>query len=147
MTNTLNTKQALAAQIKTNGSQYNEHERLAYCLMYLSSLLMANQAATVMREFTRGNDKYKLGQRMKGRKAELSELAARVSSQGDGDSWRISEDRIETRCALIAEFSIMTMQFNDCDEMIEFFSDHIDKLKLLAQNHQTLLNKKAKDNE
>ena len=145
MTNTLNTRRALAAQIKTDGSQYNEQERLAYCLMYLSSLLMANQAATVMREFTKGNQKMKLGQSIKGRRRELSELAAKVSNTGDSKSWQISEDRIETRVGLIAHFAIMTMQFNDDDKTIDWFSDQVDLLKLQAQNRQALINKqKAK---
>ena len=47
---------------------------------------MANQAATVMREFTRGNQKMKLGQSIKGRRRELSELAAKVSSTGDSEA-------------------------------------------------------------
>ena len=141
MTNTLNTRAALAAQIKTDGSQYNEQERLAYCLMYLSSLLMANQAGTVIREFTRGAQKMRLGQAIKGRKRELSELAGRVSAQGDSEAWQISEDRIETRVALIAHFAITTMQFNDDDDTIDWFSDQVDLLKLQAQNRQQLINK------
>ena len=135
----------IQAHIKANGCSLTEQERVAYCLMYTTSLLMANHAARAMRQFVKGRDKQVLGREMRNREARLKEIggrAWRIDTRGD---WEEGNERIEMQAELIAQFALLIQQFNNDDEMVDFFHDRLKLIKLDAIGHvNKLMNERSK---